>query len=390
MIKRRIDKLYPPSTIGIIGGGQLGKMIVFEAKRMGYNVVVLDPKINSPAGQVADEQIVAGFDEIWAYRELAKKSDILTYEFEHINVDILSLIESEGFKIIPSSRTLKSIQNKYSQKVMLQQLGVRVPEFRMVSSLDDLIAGFNHFNQKAILKTCVNGYDGKGNMIIKNVSDLESIYHIFEGQMIMIEEVIDFIREVSVVAVKNDSDVFFYPVVDNIHKNSILLKTLIPSTLSSEVIEKVISASKKIIDSIDDFGVYCIEFFVDRNLDVIVNEIAPRPHNSGHYTIESCPSSQFEQVVRVICGMPLGSTDLRTPCVMYNLLGSQDVKGKYEIRGIEGILNMPDCYFHLYGKPETDNLRKIGHLTVLGETVFIADKKANVALQNVIIHQKLS
>ncbi|MBV1757258.1 MAG: 5-(carboxyamino)imidazole ribonucleotide synthase [Dethiosulfatibacter sp.] len=388
MIKRKIDKLYPPSTIGVIGGGQLGKMIVCEAKRMGYNAVVLDPKTNSPAGQVADEQIVAGFDEIWAYRELARKTDIMTFEFEHIDVEILSLIENEGSRIIPSSRTLKVIQNKYNQKNMLQQIGVKVPEFRMINSIDDLMDAFNHFNQKAILKSCTNGYDGKGNMIIKNVADLESIYHGFDGQMIMIEELIDFIKEVSIVVAKSDLGVFFYPVVENIHQNSILIKTLVPSSIPDEVTEKIRDTSKKIVDSIDDFGVYCIEFFIDKNLDVIVNEIAPRPHNSGHYTIECCSSSQFEQLVRIICGMPIGSTYLRTPCVMYNLLGSDDVKGKYEIRGLEGVLNIPDCYFHLYGKPETDNLKKIGHLTVLGETVDAADKKANIALQNIKIHQK--
>lgn len=388
MIKLKIDKLYPPSTIGVIGGGQLGKMIVCEAKRMGYNAVVLDPKINSPAGQVADEQIVAGFDEIWAYRELARKTDIMTFEFEHIDVEILSLIENEGSRIIPSSRTLKVIQNKYNQKIMLQQIGVKVPEFRIINSIDDLMDEFNHFNQKAILKSCTNGYDGKGNMIIKNVTDLESIYHGFDGQMIMIEELIDFIKEVSIVVAKSDSGVFFYPVVENIHQNSILIKTLVPASIPDEVTEKIRDTSKKIVDSIDDFGVYCIEFFIDKNLNVIVNEIAPRPHNSGHYTIECCSSSQFEQLVRIICGMPTGSTYLRTPCVMHNLLGSDDVKGKYEIRGLEGVLNIPDCYFHLYGKPETDNFKKIGHLTVLGETVDAADKKANIALQNIKIHQK--
>lgn len=388
MISSKIDKLYPPASIGVIGGGQLGRMFAFEAKRMGYHVVVLDPKVNSPAGQVADEQIVAGFDELWAYRELASKTDVITFEFEHINVEILALIENEGSKVIPSSKTLKVIQNKFNQKTMLRRIGVRVPEFIMINSLDDLKKGFFVLNQKAILKSSTNGYDGKGNVIIENVGDIENAYQLFGEQEIFIEELIDFIKEVSIIVVKNDLGVFFYPVVENFHHNSILIKTLIPAALSDEVITKIQIASKKIVEELNDFGVFCIEFFIDKNFDVLVNEIAPRPHNSGHYTIECCVSSQFEQLVRVICGMPVGSTCLRKPCVMYNILGNRDTCGEYVIRGLDAVLNIPDCHFHLYGKLQTDYLKKIGHLTVLGETIDIAEEKAGVALQNIRINQK--
>ncbi|MDP3446227.1 MAG: 5-(carboxyamino)imidazole ribonucleotide synthase [Ignavibacteria bacterium] len=388
MIKSIIDKLYPPATLGVIGGGQLGRMFVFEAKRMGYHVVVLDPKVNSPAGQVADEQIVAGFDELWAYRELASKTDVITFEFEHINAELLTLIENEGFKVIPSSKTLEVIQHKYKQKTMLRQIGVKVPESRMISSLADLKKEFQFFNQKAILKSCTNGYDGKGNMIIENEDDIENAYQQFGGQEIFIEELIDFIKEVSIIVVKNDSGVYFYPVVENIHQNSILIKTLIPASLSDDVITKIRVASEKIVEELNDFGVFCIEFFIDKNLDVIVNEIAPRPHNSGHYSIECCVTSQFEQLVRVICGMPIGATHLIKPCVMYNILGSHDAYGKYVIRGLDAVLNIPDCHFHLYGKQETNYLKKIGHITVSGETVDIADEKAKIALQNIRINSK--
>ena len=161
MKNKNIKQLSPPATIGLIGGGQLGRMLVFEAKRMGFNVIVLDPKTNSPAGQVADDQIVAGFDDIKAYRELAFKSDVITFEFEHIDVKVLSLIESEGAKVIPSSQTLEVIQNKYRQKTMLSQLGVRVPKFSKINSFNDLEDKFEQFNQRAILKACTQGYDGK-------------------------------------------------------------------------------------------------------------------------------------------------------------------------------------------------------------------------------------
>lgn len=388
MIKSKIDKLYPPSTIGVVGGGQLGRMFVFEAKRMGYHVVVLDPKVNSPAGQVADEQIVAGFDEVWAYRELARKTDVVTFEFEHINVEILALIENEGFKVIPSSKTLEIIQNKYKQKTMLRKIGVKVPEFSMIHSLDDFKKEFLRLNQKSILKSCTNGYDGKGNIIIKNADDLENAYQMFGEQEILIEELIDFIKEVSIIVVKNDSGVFFYPVVENVHHSSILIKTLIPASLPDVVIRRIHIASEKIVEELNDFGVYCIEFFVDKNLEVIVNEIAPRPHNSGHYTIECCVTSQFEQLVRVVCGMPIGSTQLRMPCAMYNILGNQGVSGKYLVSGLEKVLNIPDCHLHLYGKPDTNYLKKIGHITVFGETVDVADDKARAALQSISINQK--
>lgn len=388
MIKRKIDILFPPGAIGVVGGGQLGRMFVFKAKRMGYHVVVLDPKPNSPAGQVADEQIVAGFDEICAIRELARKTDVITFEFEHINASLLALIENEGYKVIPSSKTLEIIQNKYIQKSMLKRIGVNIPKYSMVASLDELKKEFHNLDQKAILKSCVNGYDGKGNFIIKNENDLENAYQIFGGQEIFIEEFIDFIMEVSIVVVKNNSEIVFYPVAENEHRNSILIKSLIPATLPDEVISKIHATSEVIIEELDDYGIYCIEFFIDKNFNVLVNEIAPRPHNSGHYTIEGCITSQFEQLVRVICGMPIGSTKLRLPCAMYNILGNQAVDGEYVVSGLDELLSIQDCHFHLYGKQGTSYLKKIGHLTVFGETVEEADEKARVAMQSINIKQK--
>ncbi len=388
IMEREMNKLYPPATIGVVGGGQLGRMLVFEAKRMGYHIVILDPKANSPAGQVADEQIVAEFDNIWAYRELARKTDVITYEFEHINIEILKLIEHEGIKVIPSSKTLEVIQNKYKQKKMLRQIGVKVPEFSFIDSLEKLKKEFIRLNQKAILKSCTNGYDGKGNAIIRNLDDVDNVYKIFGEQDILIEELIDYIKEVSIIVIKNDSGVFFYPIVENIHQSSILIKSLVPALLPDEVVRKIHMASEKIVEELDDFGVYGIEFFIDNKFDVLVNEIAPRPHNSGHYTIEGCVTSQFEQLVRVVCGMPIGSTKLRMPCAMYNILGNLYVDGEYVVNGLDALLNIPDCHFHLYGKSYTNHFKKIGHITVLGETVDIADDKARIALQSISIHKK--
>lgn len=377
---KEIKKLYPPATIGIVGGGQLGRMFVFEAKRMGYHVVVLDPKLNSPAGQVADEQIVAGFDDIWAYKELAQKTDVVTFEFEHINAEILSLIESDGFPVIPSSKTLKMIQNKYVQKCMLQDAGIKGPTFYKVNTLEALKETFHLLNQKVIIKTCLNGYDGKGNIIVKSEEDLEKAFIFFNDQEIFVEELIDLYKEVSILVVKNAADILFYPVVENTHCDSILIKTVVPAQISKEISDQIQQISTKIVDTLDDFGVFCIEYFIDQNGDVLVNEIAPRPHNSGHYSIEGCPTSQFEQLVRVVCGMPIGASALRKPCVMVNLLGDLTVSGRYRLTGLEGLYSIPECYFHLYGKAETDHLKKIGHITVMGDTQEEADEKAKTAL----------
>lgn len=381
----KINKLFPPATIGVIGGGQLGRMFVFEAKRMGYHVVVLDPKPNSPAGQVADEQIVAGFDEISAYFELAEKTDVITFEFEHINVKILESLEIKGYRVIPSSRTLEVIQNKFNQKTMLSRIGVKVPEFSKVNNLDELSKYFQYFDNKAILKSSLNGYDGKGNRVIKSDVELEPAYQMFGGEEIFIEEFIDFTKEVSIVVVKNNSEISFYPVVENVHHNSILIKTLAPARLMDDVLQKIHDTSIKIVEELDDYGVYCIEFFVDDNSEVIVNEIAPRPHNSGHYTIEGCIASQYEQLVRIVCGMPLGSTHLRQPCAMYNILGSEESKGKYSISGLDSLYGIKDCHCHLYGKPDTNNMKKIGHITVLGETIDEAEDKGRIALNSIRI-----
>lgn len=380
MKAREIFRLKPPSNIGIVGGGQLGRMLVLEAKRMGYNLIVLDPKPNSPAGQVADEQIIADFTDIIALRELSAKTDVITYEFEHIDVESLSLIEKHGYKIYPSSNTLRMIQNKYIQKSILKNSDIKVPNFYLVGSLIELTDIFYKLNQKIVLKACTGGYDGKGNIVIKDINKLEEAYKELCNHELMAEEFIDYIKEVSIIIAKNHEGISFYPIAENVHRNSILINSIIPAKISNETEKEIRCIAEKVIKEIDDFGVFCIEFFIDSNLNILVNEIAPRPHNSGHYTIEGCITSQFEQLIRIITGMPLGSTKLRLPCAMYNILGSDDVSGKYCVDGIESILNIEDCHLHLYGKSESKHLKKIGHITALDDSVEKADLKVKNAL----------
>lgn len=385
MNSREIFRLNPPSNIGIVGGGQLGRMLALDAKRMGYNVIVLDPKPNAPAAQVADEQIISDFSNINALRELSAKTDVITYEFEHIDVELLSVIEKEGCKIYPSSNTLKMIQNKYIQKSILKNSGIKVPNFYLVNSLIELRDAFYKFNQKIVLKACTGGYDGKGNIIITDINKLEESYKEFCKYELMAEEFIDYSKEVSIIIAKNHEGISFYPIAENVHKNSILINSIIPAKISNETEKRIRDVAEKVVEEIDDYGIFCIEFFIDSNLNVLVNEIAPRPHNSGHYSIEGCITSQFEQLIRIITGLPLGSTKLRLPCAMYNILGDDNINGEFCISGMESILNIEDCHFHLYGKPESKHLRKIGHITALDDSIENAVLKANRALCSVKI-----
>ena len=383
MKTRKMIQLNPPSTIGIIGGGQLGRMTAQEAKRMGYNVVIFDPKPNSPAGQVADKQIIADYSDLAALKELAHISDVMTYEFEHINVEALSALEREGHRIYPSSNTLRLIQNKYIQKTMLVNNGIKTPVFYLVNNFEELKKLFEKMGKKAILKTCREGYDGKGNIIINDIAELKHAYQKLSGSEMMIEEFLDFTKEVSIIVARNSNGIALYPISENVHQNSILIKSIVPAAVSREIEEKIRKLSINIVEVLDDYGVFCIEFFIDSDCNVFVNEIAPRPHNSGHYTIEGCVSSQFEQLVRIVCGLPLGSAQLRMPCAMYNILGSQSITGRYSIGGVDSILNIPDCHFHLYGKAESSHLKKIGHITVLDESVETADHKAEQAVNKI-------
>ena len=377
---REITQLNPPSTIGIIGGGQLGRMVAFEAKRMGYNVAVLDPKQNSPAGQVADRQITAEYSEFKAMKKLAELSDVLTCEIEHVSVDSLNLLELEGYKIYPSSNTLRVIQNKYVQKKLLMNKGINTPAFFKVNSLEEAKELYAHIGNKAILKSCRGGYDGKGNVVINNIAELEQAYYKFSGLEIMMEEFINFQKEVSIIIARNINGIEIYPISENIHMNGILIKSVVPACITKGIEESIQKISKEIIEILDDYGVFCIEFFIDDKGCVLVNEIAPRPHNSGHYSIEGCVCSQFEQLVRVICGMPLGSSKLKSSCVMYNILGSENIEGQYCLSGVDFALGLPDCHLHIYGKAKATHLKKIGHVTALDESMENAEKKAKQAL----------
>lgn len=386
MAIRDINPLMPPAKIGIVGGGQLGRMLSYEAKRMGYHVSVLDPTPSCPAGQVSDNQIVASFTDYNAIRKLAESTHVLTYEFEHINADVLCELESEGYKIYPSGRTLKKIQDKLIQKQILKESGLPVPSFKKVESKEDILNIIESYGLPVLLKTCHGGYDGKGNMLIKNIKDVDKAYEAFKDRKLMVEEFIDFKCELSIIVGRGlDGSITTFPVVENVHRDNILILTKVPAQIDDTIKDKVEYVGRKVVDVLDDYGIFCIEMFLDQKGEVYINEIAPRPHNSGHYTIEACETSQYEQLLRILTGLPQGSTKLLSPCAMVNILGNNEVFGEYTFSGFENALQEENVYIHIYGKKFTQNLKKIGHITVLDKSRDTAIAKAREALNKIKI-----
>lgn len=381
MANKRIKQLTPPATIGIIGGGQLGKMMSHEAKKMGYDVVIYDPKENAIAAQVSNSQVVGGFSDEAKLLEFAKQVDVITYEFEHLDATVLENLENKGYPIYPSAATLRMIQDKNTQKKWLEDINVPVPANFPVYTYEQLEDAFNRFNSKIVVKTRKEGYDGKGNIIVKDIKDVKYAYEQFADFDIMVEEFIDFSMEVSVMLVKNEHETVIYPTSYNNHEDSILIKSQVPAKVSDHVALQIRQISQKVLDELQDYGIFCIEFFVTKDQRVLVNEIAPRPHNSGHYTIEGCVCSQFEQIIRVITGLPLGSSELINPSVMYNLLGEEN--GKYTVAGLDEVLKIPNCHFHLYGKDISGVQRKLGHLTIVANSLDQANILADQAFDKI-------
>lgn len=377
MAKANIHK-----KIGIIGGGQLGQMMILEAKKMGFYITVLDPTLNCPAHTIVDEHIVADFEDEKAIRLLAEKSDVVTYEFEHINAQVLKQLEAEGKKVYPTATSLEIIQNKFSQKSLLKKDGIPVPDFRAVSSPAEILAAGKEYGFPLMLKACTGGYDGKGNYVVKNENDCENGYKELGGGILplMAEKFYPFIMEISVLACRAiNGDIKVYPVAENIHKDSILDKTRVPASISSKTTENAMNLAKRVMEVFEGVGMFCVEMFVDKDGNVAINEVAPRPHNSGHYTIEACVTSQFEQHIRAVSGLPLGDSSLVRPVVMRNILGEEGSSGKAVVEGADEALAIPGVTLHVYGKETSKPKRKMGHLTATAATLEEAEKNADMA-----------
>lgn len=359
--------ILPPSTIGILGGGQLGKMTAQEAKRMGYKVIVLDPTPNCPAAQVADKQIVAAYDDLDAAKELAKESDVITYEFENINVDVVRAMEQEH-PVYPGAHVLEVTQHRYYEKSFFEENAIPVTGFALIQTKNDIEDAESKVGYPAMLKTCRFGYDGKGQQPIYNSEEAKEAFQDLakDGQDLIWEKMVEFTKEISVVCVRNvRGDIATYPIAENQHSESILRTSIVPADISSETTQIAQSIAKTIAEKLNVVGTFCVELFVLPDGSLVANEIAPRPHNSGHYTIEGCLVSQFAHQMRAICDLPLGSTQLRSPIVMENIIG--DGKGN-RLMGIEELLKNPNIVLHLYGKSEAKAKRKMGHFTVVAQS----------------------
>ena len=367
----------PPLRIAVVGGGQLGKMMTVAAKQMGFHVTVLDPTPQSPAAQVADRQIVAHFDDSEAIRTMAAEADVITYEFEHIDSETLLTLEAAGYPVYPTPQILRVIQNKRTQKEALAAAGIPVSPFMPTENIAQANEAGRLYGYPFLLKACTGGYDGKGNALVKGEQDIDGAFANLGTGEIMAEKFVPFCCEVSVmVARSQDGDVRTYPLSENEHEENILRRSLVPARVSDTVSARARAVAEEVMNLFCGVGVFCVEMFVTDNDEILVNEVAPRPHNSGHYTIEACVSSQYEQQVRAITGLPLGDTTLLTPAVMINLLGEKGHNGPALLEGSSQALALPGVHLHLYGKKQTAPQRKMGHVTVTAPTLEGAMKLA--------------
>ncbi len=373
------------TTVGIIGGGQLGKMIAHEARRMSLRVIVLDPTDGCPAARVADEQIVADFKDESAIMRLAEKCDVLTYEIELANSTALKQLEEKNYPVRPAPETLRIIQNKHRQKSFLKKNKIAVPDFELVKSEEHLRELCKKFGLPAVLKATEDSYDGRGNYVIKTKADVAKAYAYFAGREMMLEKFVPFAKEVSIMVARNPSgQIESFPVVENMHKNSILDTTLVPAAISAKVEKKAKEVAKRTMQVLHGAGIFGIEMFVTKKGDVLVNEIAPRVHNSGHYTNEACSVSQFEQHLRAVLDLPLAKPELLSPAAMINILGPEGFEGVYLVTGIDRMMEVPGAQLYIYGKKVSKPRRKLGHITATGRTAKEAlarAKKARAAIR---------
>lgn len=383
-----MENYFLNKKIGIIGGGQLGQMMLLEAKKMGFYAVVLDPTENCPCHSICDEHIVASFDDEAAFQLLAEKTDVITYEFEHINAKALENLESKGYKVYPTAASLEVIQDKLTQKEAMAKAGLPVPNFMVINSKDDMAKAGEAYGYPYMLKARTGGYDGKGNAVVKSYEDIDNAYKELGGGEIrlMAEKMIDFKMETSILACRSlNGDIAVYPVGDNKHIDSILHETSVPANIPEKAAKAAMAVASKVMEIFDGIGMFCVEMFVTKDNDILINEVAPRPHNSGHYTIEGCITSQFENHIRAIVGLPLGNTSLICPTVMINLLGEEGYTGDTVVAGLDKAMALKGVSLHIYGKSQTKPKRKMGHITVTANSVSKAKAIAEEAYKYIKI-----
>lgn len=355
--------------LGIVGGGQLGRMLTLEAKKMGYTVYVTDPTPESPAGQVADKQIIGGYKDEKTTRELAAMSDVVTIDAEFVNDEVLEDLQKKGTPVHPSPRTIRIIKDKLNQKKFLKKHKIPVADFLEVSSEEEIVDAGKKFGYPFLLKARTDAYDGRGNALIRSKKDIPLGIEKLKGRPLYVERFVPFVKELAIQVARNTKgEIKTYPVVETMHKNNICHIVIAPAPILTTQNKKAQLLGKKVMQALKGAGVFGIEMFLTKDGKVLVNEIAPRVHNSGHYTIEGVATSQFEQHVRAVSGLPLGDTTMVMPVsVMINILGERN--GAVEVKGLGRALSLKNVSVHIYGKKDTKMERKMGHITALGDTV---------------------
>lgn len=372
--------IEPRAILGVLGGGQLGAMFAVAARRMGYEVAVWDPDADAPAHRLADYSLIKPFSDMAARQDFAQRIRAVTYEWENVPSELCEQLEL-AVPVRPSSRVLRVIQDRIEQKTFLKAHGLAVPAFYGISRPDEL-SRQTLLGYPLICKTATAGYDGKGQWTIGRAEDCAAVQQdlmraLRPGSRWILEEYLSFERELSILVVRGlDGTTRTYPVVENIHEDGILRQTTVPADVSATIAEQAATMAREAVQALDGVGVFCVELFLMGDDRLLINEVAPRPHNSGHYSLDACTVSQFEQQVRTLCGLPLGEVRLLSPAVMLNLIGDE-VSQVTTTPGMQQLLSEPGAVLHLYGKRVIKPKRKMGHITFLASTCPEALAKAS-------------
>lgn len=367
--------LLPGSTLGVLGGGQLGRMFCVAARAMGYKTIVLDPDAASPAGRIADNHIQAGYTDESALDKLAQSCDVITTEFENVPAESLNYLATK-IPVYPSANAVEIAQNRIKEKNFAKQAGLEPAPFAVIESVDDLEQAIELIGLPCILKTSTMGYDGKGQFVIENLQQAIEAFNQTNGVQCVLEKKLDLKLEISALLARNASGIMsIYPPAENEHRNGVLHKSIVPARVSAELNAKAQQKAQQLAEALDYVGVLAVEFFITQDDQLIFNEMAPRPHNSGHYTKDAAVTSQFEQQVRVMCGLLPGDTRLVSPVVMVNMLGDL-WHPDWRL-----LLNQPAAKLHLYGKEEARPGRKMGHYNVLAEDLDQANQIADLIFE---------
>lgn len=355
--------ILPGGTIGIIGGGQLGRMMAIAARQLGYRIAVLDPTENCPCGQIADIEITASYDDLDAIKKLAEVSDVITYEFE--NIDYIALRWLEEHASLPQKSSLLLLtQDRETEKAAIEKAGCEVAPYKIIHNEVELQDAMKTLQYPSVLKTCRGGYDGKGQSVIRREQDIEEAKKLLSIGTCILEKWVPFEKEISVIVTRSvNGETKTFPVAENIHKDNILYQSIVPARVTDEVIHHAEQLALKLANSFELVGTLAVEMFLTKDGEIYINELAPRPHNSGHYTIDLCETDQFEQHIRAVCNLPLGKTKLLQSGIMVNLLGE-------DLSVVSDHLPLlSDAKLHLYGKKEPAAKRKMGHINFISETI---------------------